>query len=72
VDAPGKPTRPSCDRYGEAFVATWAGTINVKTKRAFSRDGRRITAQVNVTAFADEFNLRNSYNLPVAIMRSIA
>jgi iron complex outermembrane receptor protein len=38
-----------------------AGTINLKLKRAFSRSGRRITAQVNVTAFADEWHLRRTY-----------
>jgi TonB-dependent receptor len=32
-----------------------AGTINLKTKRAFSRAGRRITAQANLMAFADEW-----------------
>ena len=38
-----------------------AGTINLKTKRAFDRAGRRITAQANLTAFSTRFNLDNSY-----------
>jgi iron complex outermembrane recepter protein len=38
-----------------------AGTINLKTKRAFSRAGRRITAQANITVFADEWHFRKTY-----------
>ncbi|MBI5690145.1 MAG: TonB-dependent receptor [Verrucomicrobia bacterium] len=38
-----------------------AGTINLKTRHAFSRSGRRITAQANLTAFADEWHFRKTY-----------
>jgi TonB-dependent receptor len=38
-----------------------AGTINLKTKRAFERKGRRIGWQVNVMANADNLDLRRSY-----------
>jgi TonB-dependent receptor len=38
-----------------------AGTINLKTKRAFDRAGRRVSAQANLTAFSTRFNLDNSY-----------
>jgi TonB-dependent receptor len=38
-----------------------AGTINLKSKRAFDRAGRRITAQANVTAFSTRFNFDDSY-----------
>ncbi len=38
-----------------------AGTINLKTKRAFDRAGRRVSAQVNVTAFSARFNFDESY-----------
>ena len=38
-----------------------AGTINLKTKRAFDRAGRRIAAQANLTAFSTRFNLEKSY-----------
>jgi TonB-dependent receptor len=34
-----------------------AGTINLRTKRAFDRAGRRVSWQVNVTAHSEEFNL---------------
>ena len=37
-----------------------AGTINLKTKRAFERAGRRITVQANVAAHSEELNLRKS------------
>jgi len=38
-----------------------AGTINLKTKRAFERKGRRISWQVNVMTNADNLDLRPSY-----------
>ena len=38
-----------------------AGTINLKTKRAFDRSGRRISAQANLTAFSARFNFDDSY-----------
>ena len=38
-----------------------AGTINLKTKRAFSRQGRRLSWQVNATSFAGSFRLGRSY-----------
>ena len=38
-----------------------AGTINLKTKRAFDVAGRRVSAQVNLTAFSARFNLDDSY-----------
>jgi len=37
-----------------------AGTINLRTKRAFDRAGRRVSWQANVEAHSEEFNLRNS------------
>ena len=33
-----------------------AGTINLRTKRAFDRAGRRVSFQANVTAHSEEFN----------------
>jgi TonB-dependent receptor len=33
-----------------------AGTINLKTKRAFDRSGRRVSAQANLTAFSARFS----------------
>lgn len=38
-----------------------AGTINLKTKRAFSRAGRLISWQLNTTAFHDQFRLGKTY-----------
>ncbi|MBI5768035.1 MAG: TonB-dependent receptor [Verrucomicrobia bacterium] len=38
-----------------------AGTINLKTKRAFERKGRRLSWQVNFMANSDNFSLRPSY-----------
>jgi TonB-dependent receptor len=38
-----------------------AGTINLKTKRAFDRAGRRVSAQANLTAFSARFNLDKTY-----------
>ncbi len=38
-----------------------AGTINLKTKRAFERKGRRIAWQMNFMANADDFQLGPSY-----------
>ncbi|HEY1110792.1 MAG TPA: carboxypeptidase regulatory-like domain-containing protein, partial [Opitutaceae bacterium] len=37
-----------------------AGTINLRTKRAFDRGGRRISWQTNITAHSQELNFRNS------------
>jgi TonB-dependent receptor len=37
-----------------------AGTINLRTKRAFDRAGRRVSWQANVTAHSEEFNFTNS------------
>jgi len=37
-----------------------AGTINLRTKRAFDREGRRVVLQANVTAFGDELSLARS------------
>ena len=38
-----------------------AGTINLKTKRAFDRSGRRVSAQANATAFSTRFNFDESH-----------
>ncbi len=38
-----------------------AGTINLKTKRAFERKGRRLSWQLNVMANGDNFGPRRSY-----------
>jgi iron complex outermembrane recepter protein len=38
-----------------------AGTINLKTKRAFERKGRRVSWQVNFMANADDFQIGPSY-----------
>ncbi|HRE80138.1 MAG TPA: TonB-dependent receptor, partial [Opitutaceae bacterium] len=38
-----------------------AGTINLKTKRAFDREGRRIGISANLTAFSTRFNFDDSY-----------
>ncbi|MBL9188617.1 MAG: TonB-dependent receptor [Opitutaceae bacterium] len=38
-----------------------AGTINLKTKRAFDRKGRRIDWQVSLSANSDEFKLGKTY-----------
>jgi TonB-dependent receptor len=38
-----------------------AGTINLRTKRAFSRAGRRITWQANATVFRNQWTLGDSY-----------
>jgi TonB-dependent receptor len=37
-----------------------AGTINLRTKRAFDRAGRRVSWQANVTAHSEAFNFRRS------------
>lgn len=37
-----------------------AGTINLKTKRAFDRVGRRVSWQANVAVHSEEFNLRKT------------
>lgn len=37
-----------------------AGTINLRTKRAFDRVGRRVSWQANVTAHSEAFNLERS------------
>ncbi len=39
-----------------------AGTINLKTKRAFERKGRRLSWQVNFMANGDNFDWRRSYS----------
>jgi TonB-dependent receptor len=38
-----------------------AGTINLKTKRAFDRSGRRVSVAANLTAFSARFNFDKSY-----------
>ncbi len=38
-----------------------AGTINLKTKRAFDRSGRRVSAQANLTAFSARFGPDDSF-----------
>lgn len=38
-----------------------AGTINLKTKRAFDRKGRSITAQASITANSDDFTWTKQY-----------
>ncbi|MGH7959331.1 MAG: TonB-dependent receptor plug domain-containing protein, partial [Opitutaceae bacterium] len=38
-----------------------AGTINLRSKRAFNAAGRRITTQANLTEFSARFNLDDSY-----------
>ncbi len=38
-----------------------AGTINLKTKRAFDRAGRRVSMSANLTAFSTRFNFEESY-----------
>ncbi|MCX6954665.1 MAG: TonB-dependent receptor [Verrucomicrobia bacterium] len=38
-----------------------AGTINLKTKRAFDRAGRRVSMAANLTAFSTRFNFDKSY-----------
>jgi iron complex outermembrane recepter protein len=38
-----------------------AGTINLKTKRAFDRKGRRIDWQVSLSGNSDEFTFRKTY-----------
>ncbi len=38
-----------------------AGTINLKTKRAFDRAGRRVSASVSLTAQSDQFTLGRNY-----------
>jgi hypothetical protein len=37
-----------------------AGTINLKTKRAFDRAGRRVSWQANIAAHSEEFSLRRT------------
>jgi TonB-dependent receptor len=48
-----------------------AGTINLKTKRAFDRSGRRISAQANLTAFSTRFNFDDSYGPDDRLSRKI-
>lgn len=38
-----------------------AGTINLRTKRAFDRKGRRVAWQVNVSATSEDFTTRRSW-----------
>ena len=37
-----------------------AGSINLRTKRAFDRAGRRVSVQANVVGHSEEFNLRKT------------
>lgn len=39
-----------------------AGTINLKTKRAFDRKGRRISWQTNLSAFSEEFSFSRAFS----------
>jgi TonB-dependent receptor len=48
-----------------------AGTINLKTKRAFDRAGRRMSAQANLTAFSTRFNFDESYGPDDRLSRKI-
>ena len=48
-----------------------AGTINLKTKRAFDRAGRRMSAQANLTAFSTRFNFEESYGPDDRLSRKI-
>ena len=38
-----------------------AGTVNLRTRRAFDRDGRRVTYGFNLTAMAPKFDLQRTY-----------
>ena len=38
-----------------------AGTINLRSKRAFDREGRRVSAQANLTAHSSEFHLDRTH-----------
>lgn len=38
-----------------------AGTINLKSKRAFNQQGRRVSLQADLTAFSASFNLERSW-----------
>ncbi len=48
-----------------------AGTINLRTKRAFSRPGRRITWQTNATIFSGAWTLGDAYGPDDAKHRKI-
>ena len=48
-----------------------AGTINLKTKRAFDRAGRRMSAQANLTAFSTRFNFEETYGPDDRLSRKI-
>jgi TonB-dependent receptor len=48
-----------------------AGTINLKTKRAFDRAGRRVSAQANLTAFSTRFNFDETYGPDDRLSRKI-
>ena len=44
----------------DADAGAPAGTINLRTKRAFDRSGRRVSWQANATAHSEAFQLRRS------------
>jgi iron complex outermembrane receptor protein len=48
-----------------------AGTINLKTKRAFDRAGRRVSMAANLTAFSTRFSLDESYGPDDRLSRKI-
>ncbi|MFM7751206.1 MAG: carboxypeptidase regulatory-like domain-containing protein, partial [Opitutaceae bacterium] len=48
-----------------------AGTINLRTKRAFDRAGRRVSVQANLTAFSTRFNLDESRGPDERLSRKI-
>ena len=48
-----------------------AGTINLKTKRAFDRTGRRISWQTNLSAFSEDFSLSRTLSPDEARKRRI-
>ena len=45
----------------DADASSPAGTINLKTKRAFDRAGRRVSASTSLTAQSDQLTLGRSY-----------
>ena len=45
----------------DADASAPAGTINLRTKRAFDRAGRRVSASASLTAQSDQFTLGRSY-----------
>jgi iron complex outermembrane receptor protein len=48
-----------------------AGTINLKTKRAFDRAGRRVSMAANLTAFSTRFSFDESYGPDDRLSRKI-